>query len=100
MTSFSFSSVSICRATWRESDTNRSESMVWNAVSISSDIADCSTDEVDLAQQGSGDTAVYARKRLHADLTGSGEARVFGNPDERSVSRNGSATVSFDDKQD
>jgi len=57
-------------------------------------------DEVDLAQQGSGDSAVYARKRLHAELTGSGEARVFGNPDERSVSRNGTATVSFDDKRD
>jgi hypothetical protein len=31
-------------------------------------------------------------------MSGSGEARVFGNPDERSVSRNGSGTVSFDDK--
>lgn len=54
-------------------------------------------DEVALAQQGSGDSAVYARKRLHAELTGSGEARVFGNPDERSVSRTGSGSVSFDD---
>jgi hypothetical protein len=57
-------------------------------------------DEVDLAQQGSGDCAVYARKRLHAELAGSGEARVFGNPDERSVSRTGTASVTFDDKQD
>jgi hypothetical protein len=55
-------------------------------------------DEVDLVQQGSGESAVYARKRLHADMNGSGEARVFGNPDERSVSRNGSGTVTFDDK--
>jgi hypothetical protein len=55
-------------------------------------------DDVDLMQQGSGASAVYARKRLHAELAGSGAARVFGNPDERSVSRTGSATVTFDDK--
>jgi hypothetical protein len=54
-------------------------------------------DEVDLLQQGSGDSAVYARKRLHVELSGSGEARVYGNPDERSVSRKGSGSVSFDD---
>jgi hypothetical protein len=54
-------------------------------------------DEVDLLQQGSGDSAVYARKRLHVELLGSGETRVFGNPDERSVSRKGSGSVSFDD---
>ena len=54
-------------------------------------------DEVDLAQQGSGDSAVYARKRLHAEMSGSGEAHVYGNPDERSVSRNGSGSVSFVD---
>jgi hypothetical protein len=54
-------------------------------------------DEVDLMQQGSGDCAVYARKRVHAELTGSGAASVYGNPDERSVSRNGSGTVNFED---
>jgi hypothetical protein len=31
-------------------------------------------------------------------MNGSGDARVFGNPDQRSVSRNGSGSVSFDDK--
>lgn len=55
-------------------------------------------DDVDLSQRGSGASAVYAGKRLHADISGSGEARVFGNPDERSVSRSGSGSVSFDDK--
>ncbi|WP_075791178.1 head GIN domain-containing protein [Massilia putida] len=55
-------------------------------------------EEVALMQKGSGESAVYASKRLHAELSGSGEVRVFGNPDERSVSRNGSGTVSFDDK--
>ena len=54
-------------------------------------------DDVDLMQEGSGDAAVYARKRLHAQLTGSGEARVYGNPDERSVKREGSGAVSFED---
>jgi hypothetical protein len=54
-------------------------------------------DEVDLAQQGSGDSAVYARKRLQAELVGSGDARVYGNPDERSVKREGSGSVSFED---
>lgn len=54
-------------------------------------------DDVDLMQEGSGDAAVYARKRLHTQLTGSGEARVYGNPDERSVKREGSGAVSFED---
>jgi hypothetical protein len=54
-------------------------------------------EEVALMQQGSGESAVYASKRLHAEMSGSGEARVFGNPDERSVSRKGSGAVSFDD---
>jgi hypothetical protein len=54
-------------------------------------------DEVDLLLHGSGDSAVYARKRLHAELAGSGAARVYGNPDERSVSRTGSGGVSFED---
>ena len=35
--------------------------------------------------------------RLHAELTGSGEARVYGNPEEHAVSRNGSGTVNFED---
>jgi len=54
-------------------------------------------DEVDYMQQGSGDGAVYARKRLHAELVGSGDARVYGNPDERSVKREGSGSVSFEE---
>jgi hypothetical protein len=54
-------------------------------------------DAVDLPLQGSGDCAVYARKRLHAELTGSGAASVHGNPDERVVSRNGSGAVNFED---
>jgi hypothetical protein len=55
-------------------------------------------DDVDLRLEGSGDGAVYARKRLHAEIAGSGEARVFGNPDERTVSRKGTGAVTFDDK--
>ena len=54
-------------------------------------------EEVGLTQQGSGESAVYASKRLHAEMSGSGEARVFGNPDQRSVSRTGSGSVTFDD---
>jgi hypothetical protein len=54
------------------------------------------TDEVTLMQQGSGDCAVYARKRLHAELTGSGDLRVYGNPEQHSVSRTGSGSVDFE----
>lgn len=54
-------------------------------------------DDVDLLLEGSGDAAVYARKQLHAQLTGSGEACVYGNPDERSVKREGTGSVSFED---
>jgi hypothetical protein len=52
-------------------------------------------DAVDLVLQGSGDSAVYARKRLHAELTGSGEVNVYGNPAERSVKREGTGAVNY-----
>jgi Putative auto-transporter adhesin, head GIN domain len=54
-------------------------------------------DEVDLMQEGAGDAAVYARKRLHAQLTGNGDARVYGNPDAHSVTREGTGSVTFED---
>lgn len=54
-------------------------------------------DEVNLVHQGSGTSAVYARKQVRAELTGSGDCTIYGNPDERSVSRNGSGRVTFSD---
>lgn len=54
-------------------------------------------DEVELVHQGSGSSAVYARRQVHAEMTGSGDVVIYGNPNERSVSRNGSGSVAFRD---
>jgi hypothetical protein len=54
-------------------------------------------DDVDLAHHGSGSSAVYASKHVNVEMTGSGSITVFGNPDRREVSRNGSGSVSFQD---
>ena len=53
--------------------------------------------EVDLVHHGSGSSAVYASKRVNVEMSGSGSITVFGNPDRREVSRNGSGSVSFQD---
>jgi hypothetical protein len=52
---------------------------------------------VTLSQQGSGRSSVYARQQVGVELTGSGDVQVFGNPDRRTVSRNGSGRVEFSD---
>ena len=53
--------------------------------------------DVDLTHHGSGSSAVYASKRVNVEMPGSGSITVFGNPDRREVSRNGSGSVSFQD---
>jgi len=50
-----------------------------------------------LTHQGSGTSAVYARSQASVELSGSGDATVYGNPDRRNVSRNGSGSVRFED---
>jgi hypothetical protein len=50
-----------------------------------------------LSHHGSGTSAVYASKHVQVAMTGSGDVTVYGNPDNREVSRNGSGSVSFDD---
>ena len=54
-------------------------------------------EQVELQHQGSGSSAVYASKRVQVEMTGSGDVTVYGNPDQRAVSRNGSGSVSFQD---
>jgi hypothetical protein len=54
-------------------------------------------EQVELQHQGSGTSAVYASKRVQVEMTGSGNVTVYGNPDQRTVSRNGSGSVSFQD---
>jgi hypothetical protein len=50
-----------------------------------------------LSCQGSGRSSVYARANVGVELSGSGDVAVYGNPDHRTVSRNGSGSVSFHD---
>jgi hypothetical protein len=50
-----------------------------------------------LSHHGSGSSALYASKRVHIEMTGSGNITVYGNPDNREVSRTGSGSVSFQD---
>jgi hypothetical protein len=54
-------------------------------------------EQVQLSHQGSGTSAVYASKRVQVEMAGSGNVTVYGNPDNRAVSRNGSGGVSFQD---
>jgi Putative auto-transporter adhesin, head GIN domain len=53
--------------------------------------------DVDLSHHGSGASSVYASKHVNVEMTGSGGITVYGNPDRREVSRNGSGSVSFQD---
>ncbi|WBS05783.1 DUF2807 domain-containing protein [Pseudoduganella sp. SL102] len=46
--------------------------------------------------KGSGTTEVFARESAAVAVAGSGDVTVYGNPDERSVSRNGSGEVTFE----
>ncbi|QBI05007.1 DUF2807 domain-containing protein [Pseudoduganella albidiflava] len=46
--------------------------------------------------KGSGTTEVFARESAAVAVAGSGDVTVYGNPDQRSVSRNGSGEVSFE----
>ncbi|KQX01299.1 hypothetical protein ASC94_01230 [Massilia sp. Root418] len=54
------------------------------------------SDQVVVNLKGSGTTNVFARKSAELTLNGSGDIRVFGNPDNRNVSRTGSGEVSWD----
>lgn len=54
------------------------------------------SDQVVVTLKGSGTTNVFARKSAELTLNGSGDIRVFGNPDNRNVSRTGSGEVSWD----
>jgi hypothetical protein len=51
----------------------------------------------DLSHHGSGTSSLYASKRVQVEMTGSGNITVYGNPDQRAVSRTGSGSVSFQD---
>jgi Putative auto-transporter adhesin, head GIN domain len=52
-------------------------------------------EEVRVELRGSGSSTVLATKTVAVTLRGSGDVTVFGSPNERSVSRNGSGEVSF-----
>jgi hypothetical protein len=54
-------------------------------------------EEAALDHQGSGSSALYATREAVVALTGSGDATVYGNPDQRSVTRHGSGSVVFKD---
>jgi hypothetical protein len=54
-------------------------------------------DDVSLKQLGSGSTTIAARKAVAVALSGSGSVEVYGNPNQRSVSRTGSGEVTFTD---
>jgi hypothetical protein len=51
----------------------------------------------DLAHHGAGTSTLYASKRVQVEMTGSGNITVYGNPDNRDISRTGSGSVSFQD---
>lgn len=53
-------------------------------------------DTVTLALKGSGTATVFARRSAALELRGSGEVTVYGNPGQRSVSRTGSGSVSWE----
>jgi hypothetical protein len=54
-------------------------------------------EEVNLSQTGSGDSAVQARDKVRVTLSGSGDVEVYGNPTERTASRTGSGSVTYQD---
>jgi hypothetical protein len=54
------------------------------------------SDKVSVNLRGSGTTQVFARQAADLSLRGSGDIHVFGNPNDRNVSRTGSGEVSWD----
>lgn len=54
-------------------------------------------EDVHLEHTGSGSSAVYASGSAGIEVSGSGDATVYGKPQRRAVSRHGSASVSFRD---
>lgn len=54
-----------------------------------------SADEANLQLMGSGEAVVTARKVANVTVRGSGDVLVYGAPNERNVSRNGSGEVTF-----
>ncbi|PHV05771.1 hypothetical protein CSQ96_18820 [Janthinobacterium sp. BJB412] len=54
------------------------------------------SDKLRVHLKGSGTTQVLARRAADLELRGSGDIRVYGTPDQRSVSRGGSGEVSWD----
>ncbi|MES2261619.1 MAG: head GIN domain-containing protein [Pseudomonadota bacterium] len=54
------------------------------------------SDKVKVNLVGSGTTNVFARHSADLVLRGSGDIRVYGNPDNRNVSRTGSGEISWD----
>jgi Putative auto-transporter adhesin, head GIN domain len=54
------------------------------------------SDTVSVNVQGSGNTDVFARDAVAIAIAGSGDVTVYGNPDQRSVSRTGSGDASFE----
>lgn len=54
-------------------------------------------DEVVLEQNGSGRASIFARNSAVLTLSGSGDVVVHGNPDQRTVTRNGSGDAKFRD---
>lgn len=53
------------------------------------------SDQVTVNLKGSGTTNVFARRSAELTLRGSGDIKVYGNPDTRNVSRTGSGEVSW-----
>ncbi|GGY14495.1 head GIN domain-containing protein [Pseudoduganella dura] len=51
---------------------------------------------VSVAVKGSGNTDIFARGSATVAVAGSGDVTVYGNPDQRNVSRTGSGNVSFE----
>jgi len=54
------------------------------------------SDDAHVTVQGSGTTDVFARKSAVIAVAGSGDVTVYGNPDQRNISRTGSGSVTFE----
>lgn len=61
------------------------------------DARDLRAQHVSVTQTGSGSSIVQARSSVSASISGSGDIEVLGNPGERSISRTGSGSVSFEE---
>jgi hypothetical protein len=56
---------------------------------------DLAADKLHIEARGPGTISAYARKEANIDLNGNGEVSIYGNPDQRTVSRSGSGEVNF-----